>query len=88
MSKQRDDLIRGVAQEPAPEQEQAAPEKEITRVGRDDKKRRFSISKLRDQRVQIMVTKRELEAMEDKLERRQSLSDYCWKRMRENGFFD
>ena len=87
MSKQRDDLIRGIAQES--EQEQDDFKEETTKASKDDgKERRFSISKVRDHRVQIMVTKREFEALENKLGRRQSLSDYCWKRMRENGFFD
>lgn len=95
MSKQRDDLIRGVAQETAKEfrseqeQEQDDFKEETTKASKDDgKERRFSISKVRDHRVQIMVTKREFEALENKLGRRQSLSDYCWKRMRETGFFD
>jgi len=54
----------------------------------DENKPRFSLGENRKKRIQIMVTEKEFQALESKLGRRESISDYCRNRMKESGFFD
>jgi len=48
----------------------------------------FGLNEKRNHRIQIMLTKREFDALELRLTRRDSLSDVCRNRMLQEGWFD
>ena len=81
-------------------QVQTAPKKETAERGtpEDDtdppqpseqtKINTFGLNEKRDHRIQIMLTKREFDALKLRLTRRDSLSDVCRNRMIQEGWFD
>ena len=98
MGKEIDELMKGVAlEESVPDHTSSQEGTEMVRhrsfkdkldAPPEPNKPRFSLSEKRTRRIQIMVTEQEFHALENNLGRRQSISDYCWKRMKESGFFD
>ena len=48
----------------------------------------FGVKEKRKYRIQIMLTEREFDALDSKLTRRDSLSDYCRNRMIQEAWFD